>query len=206
MDREHPVHRLLRHLPVFGRPPVIRRVVPDEQWRLAIEFADDGFRLFRAERVYRQGPFSALARPDVFKALTYDEAAVRWAGIGALDAAFLHRESSPMTRAELDHHLLRVGYCNRAPTAQHPTHHVYGVYLCPFASRPFSVGESIGGGHGEMGGSQSFNLVGLRAWPEWQAQFELAGCGWAIPIVRDETDAAVVIDRLVCAICARGGM
>lgn len=142
----------------------------------------------------------------MLKALTHDAAAVRWAGVGELDAAFLHRESRPMTQAELEHHLLRVGYCNRAPTAQHPTHHVYGVYLCPFAPRPFCIGESIGGGHGEMGGSQSFDLAGLRAWPEWEAMFELAGCGWAVPIVRDEADAATLIDRLVRAICARGGM
>lgn len=197
---------LLRRLPFARRAPVIRRVVPDEQWRLAIEFAGDGFRLFRAERVYGQGPFSALARPDVLKALTYDGTAVRWDGIGALDATFLHRESSPMTEAERNVHVLRVGYLNRAPTPQHPTHHVYGVYLYPFTSRPFSVGESIGGGHGEMGGSRSFDLAELRAWPEWQAQFELAGCGWAIPIVRDGDDTTAAIDRLVHAICARGGM
>ena len=199
---------LPRHLSFIRvrRAPSIVRVVPDEQWRLAIEFAGEGLRLFRAERVCRQGPFSALGRPDVLKALSYDDSAVRWAGVGELDAAFLHRESHPMTEAERNLHALLVGYCNRAPTPQHPTHHVYAVYLYPFTSRTFAVGESIGGGHGEMGGSRFFDLAGLRAWPEWQARFELAGCGWAVPIVRDANDTAAAIDRLVRAVCARGGI
>jgi hypothetical protein len=199
---------LLRHLPFVRvrRPPAILRVVPDEQWRLAIEFAGEGLRLFRAERVYRQPPFSALARPNVLKALTYDDTAVRWAGVGELDAAFLHRESRPMTEAEQNGHALLVGYRNRAPTPQHPTHHAYSVHLYPFTAQPFALGETIGGGFGEMGGSRFFDLAALQARPEWEVQFELAGCGWAIPIVRDENDTAAVIDRLVRAACARGGM
>ncbi|MGF6229594.1 hypothetical protein QFZ27_003549 [Inquilinus ginsengisoli] len=200
--------RLLRHLPLARarRSPVLRRVVPDEQWRLAIEFAGESLRLFRVERVYRQGPFSALGRPAVLKALTYDARAVRWAGIGELDAAFLHRESHPMTEAEQNGHALLVGDRNRAPTPQHPTHNVYAVHLYPFTAQPFALGESIGGGFGEMGGSRFFDLAALPARPEWEAHFELAGCGWAIPFVRDENDTAAVVDRLVRAVCARGGM
>lgn len=49
---------LLRRLPfaLARRGPAILRVVPDEQWRLAIGFAGDGFRLFRAETSTARAP------------------------------------------------------------------------------------------------------------------------------------------------------
>ncbi len=188
-------------------PPTIRRVVPDEQWRLAIEFAQGGFRRFEARQVYARGGFSALAYPNVFKTLTYDAAAVRWDGIGALDAAFLYGASVPMPDDQLRRHELRVGYRNQAPTAAHPTHHVYGVYLYPFdPDGPISLGESIGGGHAEMGGSRSFDLAGLRARVGWREHFALSGCDWAIAMVEEADDTDLLLDRLVHVICARGGM
>jgi len=187
--------------------PTIRRVVPDEQGRLAIAFAEGGFRLFQARQACGRDGFSALAYPNVLKKLTYDAAAVRWEGIGALDAAFLHDASAPMSDDQLRRHELRVGYRNQAPTPSHPTHHVYGVYLYPFdPDGPFSLGESIGGGHAEMGGSQSFDLAGLRAWAGWREHFALSGCDWAIAMVQEADDTEVLLDRLVHAICARGGM
>ena len=186
--------------------PTIRRVVPDEQWHLTIEFAAGEFRQFAADKAHRPEGFDALAYPNVFKKLTYDAAAVRWAGIGAIDAATLHRESTPMSAEQLRRHVLRVGYHNRAPTTEDAAHHVYGVYLTPFDPAPFCLGESIGGGHAERGGSQSYGLTELRARPDWQGFFELSGCDWAIPIVQDGDDLDALLDRLVRAICARGGV
>jgi hypothetical protein len=186
--------------------PTIRRVVPDEQWHLTIEFAAGEFREFTADKAHRPEGFDALAYPTVFKTLTYDAAAVRWAGIGAIDAATLYRASIPMSAEQLRQHVLRVGYHNRAPTAEDPAHHVYGVYLYPFDPAPFCLGESIGGGHAERGGSRSYGLAELRAWPGWRGFFELSGCDWAIPIVQAGDDLDVLLDRLVHAICARGGM
>jgi hypothetical protein len=189
----------------------IRQVVPDEQWQLAIEFwtgefRASEFRLFRADKAHRPEGFDALAYPTVFKMLTYDAAAVRWTGIGAIDAATLYLKSAPMSEDQLRRHVLRVGYHNRAPTTEDPAHHVYGVYLTPFDPAPFCLGESIGGGHAERGGSQSYGLAELRARPDWQGFFELSGCDWAIPIVQDGGDIDVILDRLIRAICARGGM
>ncbi|GAA1799059.1 hypothetical protein GCM10009682_20860 [Luedemannella flava] len=79
--------------------------------------------------------------------------------------------------------MLRVAFRNQAPTREHPTHHLYYVYVVPFASKPFLIGESINGGHGEMGGSASLDLAEPRAWPGWEQHFALSGCGWAVPLI-----------------------
>jgi hypothetical protein len=106
----------------------------------------------------------------------------------------------------LESQVLRLEYQNQAPTEQDQRHHVYCVYLLPFGPKPFDVGESIGGGHGERGGSFRFDLQELLAWPEWPRHFELSGAGWAVPMIeagRHNEDA--LLDTLVREICRRAG-
>lgn len=185
--------------------PTLLGVVPNEQWQLVLAFAGEGHRLFDASTARADKGWNEFAYPDRFKNLTFDEHEVRWPGGRVLDAAYLHARSRPIDPASLPHQVLRMGYQNQAPTPAHPSHHVYGVYLYPFRQRPFEVGESIGGGHGEMGGSASHDLQSLRAWPGWKQDFELAGCGWAIVPIEQACDEQVLLRELIRRICEREG-
>ena len=106
----------------------------------------------------------------------------------------------------LESQSLRVAYKNRAPTPEHQSHHVYGVYLAPFSAEPFQAGESIGGGHAEMGGSQSYTLAALLARPKWRHHFELSGCTWAVPLIEAGShNERALLDALVNEVCRREG-
>ncbi|MDQ1093686.1 hypothetical protein QE400_003099 [Xanthomonas sacchari] len=77
--------------------------------------------------------------------------------------------------------LIALGIRNIAPSAQDPHHDVYTAHLDPDAAQPFCLGQSIGGGHAERGGSIHLALDELEAWPgEWRQHLRHAGCAWAI--------------------------
>jgi hypothetical protein len=186
--------------------PGLVRVVPTERWRLALEFTSGEVRLFDCSvaRLHREQPaldWSALASPERFKHLQFDAGRVWWPGNHVLEADYLFTASTPLTGQELENQLLRVAFRNQAPTQEHPTHHVYYVCVVPFGARPFLIGESINGGHGEMGGSVSLGLAGLKAWQGWQEHFELSGCGWAVPMIGSDERSAV--DAVVREVCRR---
>ncbi|HBO6968103.1 hypothetical protein [Pseudomonas asiatica] len=187
--------------------PAIRRVVPNENWQLIIEFEGEGHRLFPASIAREEKGFQFLAYPDKLKNLTFSPEAICWGERGSLGAGYLFQKSTPVSDEALKNQLLRVSYMNQAPTPTHSTHHVYGVYIFPFnVGEPFSLGESIGGGHGEMGGSRGFSLEGLLSYPEWKMHFELSGCAWAIGVVESYApDVSAVLDQLVREICRREG-
>ncbi|MFC4070408.1 hypothetical protein [Actinoplanes subglobosus] len=184
--------------------PGLIRVVPTERWQLALEFSSGERRVLDCSvaRLQRERPdrdWTALASPERFKHLDFDADRVWWPGGKVLDAGYLFTASSPLTGRDLENQLLRVAYRNQAPTPDHPTHHVYYVCVVPFGSRPFLLGESINGGHGEMGGSTSLDLAGLRAWRGWKDHFELSGCGWAVPLIgADERSSVDAVIRGVC--------
>ncbi|MEU4163474.1 hypothetical protein [Actinoplanes sp. NPDC026670] len=186
--------------------PGLVRVVPTERWRLALEFTSGEVRLFDCSvaRLHREQPaldWSALASPERFKHLRFDAGRVWWPGGHVLEADYLFTASTPLTGQELENQLLRVAFRNQAPTPEHPTHHVYYVCVVPFGARPFLIGESINGGHGEMGGSVSLGLTGLKEWQGWQEHFELSGCGWAVPMIGSDERSAV--DAVVREVCRR---
>ncbi|MFC5740803.1 hypothetical protein [Dyella tabacisoli] len=186
--------------------PGLERVVPNETWQLVIEFGGAEHRLFDAEIARKEMSWPALAYPNRLKNLSYTVSSITWPEIGELSAAYLYRNSTPLTKEGLEHQVLRLSYKNQAPTETHPTHHVYGVYLFPFSANLFDVGESIGGGHGEMGGSRRMRTDELLALPDWKRHFRLSGCDWAIPIVEGHGDEPMKLsDVLVREICRREG-
>lgn len=127
------------------------RVVPTDRGHLVLEFAEHGFRVFDALVAYRTLGWEEFAYSHRVKQLAYDAHAVTWPNGRRLDAAYLLAHSAPIDAATLARQTLRLGFKNQAPTAMHASHHEYDVHLFPFGQRPFSVGESIGGGHAEMG-------------------------------------------------------
>jgi hypothetical protein len=186
--------------------PALIRVVPTERWQLALEFASGEVRLFDCSvaRLQRERPerdWSALASPERFKHLGFAAERVWWRDGLALESEYLFTASIPLKGRDLENPLLRVAYRNQAPTPEHPTHHVYYVCVVPFGVRPFLIGESINGGHGELGGSTSLGLAELRAWRGWEGHFALSGCGWAVPLIGSDERASV--DAVVREVCRR---
>ena len=186
--------------------PAIQRVVPNESWQLVIEFSDAEHRLFDASVPREEMNWPALAYPNRVKHLSYSAHSITWPEVGVLSADYLYRKSAALTRESLERQLLRLSYKNQAPTETHPTHHVYAVYLFPFSDTLFDVGESIGGGHGEMGGSRRMTTEELMAWSDWKPHLRLSGADWAVPLVEAHgADATHLSDVLVRKICRREG-
>ncbi|MDG9927534.1 MULTISPECIES: hypothetical protein [unclassified Pseudomonas] len=63
--------------------------------------------------------------------------------------------------------MLLVARRNAAPTAEHATHHLYALHLDRASTTPFVFSESIGGGHGERGGSIALGLNDLGGTAEF---------------------------------------
>jgi len=185
----------------------LKRAVPNERWQLILEFDDGQFRLFDTAILREEKGWDRLASPQHVKRYTVTPDAIGWPAAGTVDAQYLLRRSVPVTLAALEHEVLRLCYQNRAPTAQDQRHHVYEVAIACFSARPFRIGESIGGGHAERGGSSAFSLDEMLAWPAWREHFELAGCGWAIALVDTLAgEPERLLDALVLEACLRNGL
>lgn len=188
------------------KAPKITRVVPNETWQLVIEFDQEECRLFDARTAKQEMHWPQRAYPNRFKNLTYTERSVIWPGIGELSASYLHRNSRPLAGEHLERQVLRLSYRNQAPTEIHSSHHVYCVHLFPFSLALFDVGESMGGWHGELGGSRRLDASALLAWLDWKQHFSLSGGEWAIPIIEAHgSEPARLADLLVGEICRREG-
>jgi hypothetical protein len=186
--------------------PALRRVIPNERWELLLEFGDGQWRLFRLAEVYVERGWTALVNPLRAKDLRFDADGVRWAGGEHADVGWLHARSTPLAPAQARWQSIVVGMRNRAPTAQHASHHVYFVSLLPFDEQLLSLGESINGGHFEMGGSRAYAVDELLAVADWRAHFRLADADWAIPFVeREPHDRWALVDALVPELCRRAG-
>jgi hypothetical protein len=184
----------------------LRRVVPNENWQLILDFGPDGMRIFDAAIARREMGWSQFADPNRFKNLTCTDEWVRWGNGETLSSTWLHANSRLVPATGLEYEVLRLGYKNQAPTPQHRSHHVYSVYLAPFGSRPFRVGQSIGGGHADTGEGRNLSLSGLLEWEEWKRHFDLSSCQWAIQFIEAGANAEqVLIDTLVHEICRRSG-
>lgn len=129
----------------------LTNVMPNEQWQLVLEFAGEEHRLFDSSVARLEKGWPELAYPNKLKNVTFSDRGISWPGGRTLDSHYLYSKSKPVSAEVLAKQVLRLGYKNQAPTSEHPTHHVYGVYLYPYRKQQFEVGESIGGGHGEMG-------------------------------------------------------
>ncbi|MDH0897441.1 MULTISPECIES: hypothetical protein [unclassified Pseudomonas] len=80
--------------------------------------------------------------------------------------------------------MLLVARRNSAPTAQHATHHLYALHLDRASATPFVFSESIGGGHGERGGSIALGLNDLERWAgEWREHVRLAGAPQLVAMI-----------------------
>src|SRR5215510_5277305 len=151
----------------------LRRAVPNENGQMALEFAGGEFRLFEASTQYADlgllrmfSRWHNLGFPQHFKRFSVTANEIHWPEAGRLSADYLYEHSVPMYPEDVDRHILRLSYQNRAPTHEDRNHHVYAVYIAPFSPKLFHVGESIGGGHGDRGGGFSMTIAELLAWQD----------------------------------------
>lgn len=177
-------------------PPRLLWAVPNENWEVLLQFESQGHRKFKASVARNDKGMAFLAQPDLFKSFDWAPDGIDWGSRGRLDVRYLLKHSEPMSTASLSQEWLRLDYKNQAPTELHPNHHVYYVYLYPFCAEPITLGESIGGGHAEMGGARSFDREALLSFKGWQLHFRLAGCEWAIPIVEQHAEKSAMVHAL----------
>ena len=178
----------------------IKRVVPLESFNLIIEFEDGSLRQFPNTRVadtalwFLAFPLK-LRTVDVFPSGLHWGAVSRtqlwdgqnlWEQQASLDVATLMEWSDPVQIETLSQAVLNVAMRNQAPTDQDPRHHVYVVGIRPFADQDWVIlGESIGGGHAERGGSVALAVDRLDSFKGWREHCALAGCGWIVPMLED---------------------
>ncbi len=184
----------------------IVNITPNENWQLIIQFSDDEYRLLDVAIPREEHNWKELAYPQHIKRFTFTPNEIIWEFGGELNASYLYKQSEVVDYSSLENQSLRLCYKNQAPTQEDKWHHVYGVYLHPFSHKLFSVGESIGGGHGDRGGSNSYSLTELLSWGEWKNHFNLSGCSWAIPIIESNQDKELIIRELSKEACRRNGV
>jgi hypothetical protein len=178
------------------------RVVPNDLWQLILEFEASGFRLLPIEPLYSKLGWKHFAYPNVVRHLRFTSEAILWASGETLSAEELLQRSDSVAKADFEYQSFHVGMVNRAPTSSHASHHVYYVSLAAFSDQPFRLGESIGGGHMELGGSFAFSLPELRVHEGWQDHIHLSGCDWLVPLLENfGGDQGVLVDALVRLIC-----
>jgi hypothetical protein len=183
----------------------LKRAIPNEQGHLILEFTGPEFRVFEASALSRQWP--TLSLPQNFKRFAVSENAISWSEGGAVTAEYLYKNSQPRQHADIEDEVLRLSYKNQAPTQEHSQHHVYGVFIAPFSSKLFCVGDSLGGGFAGREESRELTITELLAWPEWRKHFELSGCSWAIPLIETlGTNADQLLSALVTEACGRNGL
>jgi hypothetical protein len=187
--------------------PYLTQAIPNEQGQLILRFGATDYRLFALAQLSQQAGWEQLAYPQHGKRFSFDAQRLTWPAAGEVEASYLYAHSQPLSTAQLEQQTLRLGYQNQAPSAQDARHHIYYVYLAPFSAQPFQLGESIGGGMAERGGSCALNLAQLHVWPDWQAHFALAGCGWAVPLIAaPQAEAASLLKALIEGACLRNGL
>ncbi len=185
----------------------LTRAIPNESFQFVLQFDGSEHRVFSTSLLCQRFGWKVLAYPQHLKRFVWDEDKIVWSSGGAVDAEFLYENSTPVVLASLEQQTIRLSYKNQAPTSQHKQHHVFGVYLAPFSEKWFRLDESIGGGHGDQGGSESLNLDELLARLDWKVHFQQAGCPWAIEVIASRVgEPDLLIDRLVREACERNGL
>ncbi len=180
-------------------------ITPIDYYELIIEFENGEFKIFSPEKLklYEQHDF--LAYPNKLKSYKYDNNQITWYNNFHLDKEFLYLHSTLINQEQLERKGLSISSKNQAPTVMHPSHHVYYFTIYPFKNeKQFVIGESIGGGHGEMGGCGSFDLNEILESQELTNHLTLSNCTWAFDIMKSNNfDNKNVINKLVLEVCNR---
>ena len=186
---------------------LLRRIIPNEQFQAILEFSNGERRILDLAVLRTEKGWAQLAYPQHIKNFVLSEDSVFWAEGGKIEASYLYEKSKPIHEDALENQTIRLSYKNQAPTSEDKFHHVYGVFLAPFSTKPFRIDESIGGGHAERGGGHSLSISELVAWPEWRQHFMFSGCSWAVPLIESlARQPEQLLNLLVSESCKRNGL
>jgi hypothetical protein len=183
----------------------IKSIIPIDYYELIIEFENSEFKCFSPEKLKLYEKRDFLAYPNKLKSFKYDQNQIIWYNNFHLDKKYLYQNSILLEQDQLERNGLSISSKNHAPTDKHPSHHVYYFMIYPFKNeKQFVIGESIGGGHGEMGGCASFDLKEILESPELINHLTLSNCSWVYEIMKANSfDTKDVINKLVLEVCIR---
>lgn len=173
----------------------LRYVFPSGYYELLLVFPGSD-RLLNAQSHIE---LSFMGLPDQLKALRYTPNEIEWKNGKTFSADQLHAMSRSLPTVRSVSIWFTLGSRNNAPTDQDPRHHEYYVNVYPMNKlKPFTLGESIGGGFAERGGDTRLSMEELLAWPhDWKEHFRKSGCSWAIGFVEEyQNDTRTLMKQL----------
>ena len=179
------------------------QVFPSSYYELLLVFSDHSCRLLKYKP---NSALSFMGYPAELKALRSSAEGIEWKNGVRFTVDQLYELSAELSFEQQASVEFTIGSQNNAPTDQDERHHEYFVQVYPLnMQKPFQVGESIGGGHGERGGASALSLQQLLAWPPgWKEHFRRSGCAWAIGIVEEYADnIPVMMQELADFVFAR---
>lgn len=180
-------------------------ITPIDYYELIIEFENSEFKSFSPETLKLYEKHDFLAYPNKLKSYKYDKNQITWYNNFHLDKEYLYQNSKLIEQEQLERNGLSISSKNQAPTDRHPSHHMYYFMVYPFKNeKQFLIGESIGGGHGEMGGCSSFDWKEILESHELINHLTLSNCSWVYEIMKtNNINTKDVINKLVLEVCKR---
>jgi hypothetical protein len=166
--------------------PDLINVTPIDWYELVLEF--DGFEIksFEPSKADLYKEFKFLAYPNRLRGYSFDREKIAWYNETSFDKEFLYNNSQNIDSEKLKWKGVSISRKNQAPTERHQSHHVYDISVKPFDKEKYLVlSESIGGGHGEMGGSMYYSTEELLKLSDWESFFIMADCEWGIDIIKN---------------------
>jgi len=180
----------------------IKSITPIDFFELVIAFSNGEVKVFSPGKLKLYDQYDFLAYPNKLRAFTFTPKTITWFNGLSFGSDFIYDNSDEIAMELLVKKSLTIGSANQAPTKQH---HVYSFSIFPFKSeKQFVLGESIGGGHAEVGGCASYSLNELIESPGYAVHLKLANCSWVVEIlIANGNDWKSVLNDIIVGACKR---
>jgi hypothetical protein len=174
----------------------IINVIPIDWYELLIVLEDGQIRSFEPSKHNLYGKYNFLAYPDELRSFKINQDKIEWTNGTTFNSNFLIQNSIELENEELTRKSLSIGQKNQAPTTKDQRHHVYDVAIRPYnPDLPIILSESIGGGHGDRGGSRNIKIEEIK---KYKNHFELSDCFWAYQLIKKSgNDIRKIMDALI---------
>lgn len=179
-------------------PTIIKMVLPIDYYELIIETDRNKKYLFNPNELGLYEDHKFLAYPDKLRKFDLSDNSIKWENGSELRLKRILEVCKQLSKGEAKNKMITISSYNNAPTERHPSHHVYSVHLKPYNSEQLiCLSESIGGGHGEMGGGHYYTLENLKTASNWKEHLIKSNCGWGIEIIESMNSEKEIVDGLV---------
>jgi len=183
----------------------IKSITPIDFFELVIAFSNGEVKVFSPGKLKLYDQYDFLAYPNKLRAFTFTPKTITWFNGLSFGSDFIYDNSDEIAMELLVKKSLTIGSANQAPTKQHASHHVYSFSIFPFKfEKHFVLGESIGGGHAEVGGCAFYSLNELIETPDYATHLKLANCSWVVEILKaNGSDWKSVLNEIIVEVCKR---